>query len=110
MKGHLANDMMIDEVSCLFGALGDASRLQILRTLLDAEEAMNQGNLAEAAGLSQANASKHLACLVRVGLVTRNPEGNTVFFKPVLPLVSELCELVCGHVSERAKASYHALR
>ena len=65
--------------------------------------------MAEAAGLSQANASKHLACLVRVGLVTRNPEGNTVIFKPVLPLVSELCDLVCTHVSDRAKASYHAL-
>lgn len=108
--GHLANDTMIEEVSCLFGALGDASRLKILRTLLESADPMNQGSLAEAAGLSQANASKHLACLVRVGLVTRNPEGNTVIFKPVLPLVADLCELVCGHVSERAKASYHALR
>lgn len=110
MKGQLANDMMIDEVSGLFGALGDASRLKILRALLDSKEPLSQGNLAEAAGLSQANASKHLGCLVRVGLVTRSPEGNTVFFSPVLPLVSELCGLVCGHVAERAKASYHALR
>jgi len=110
MKSALANDTMIDEVSCLFGALGDASRLKILRVLLEAKTPLNQGGLAEAAGLSQANASKHLACLVRVGLITRKPEGNTVFFEPVLPLVENLCDLVCGHVSERAKASYHALR
>lgn len=110
MKTALANDTMIDEVSCLFGALGDASRLKILRTLLDTKKPLNQGGVAEAAGLSQANASKHLACLVRVGLVVRNQEGNTVYFTPVLPLVSDLCDLVCGHVSDRAKASYHALR
>ncbi len=110
MKSALANDTMIDEVSCLFGALGDASRLKILRALLDAKEPLSQGGVAEVAGLSQANASKHLACLVRVGLVTRNPEGNTVYFSPILPLVSELCDLVCGHVSDRAKASYRALR
>lgn len=109
MKPFLASDAMIDEVTCLFGAMGDASRLKILRALLESKEPLSQGGVAEVAGLSQANASKHLACLVRVGLVTRNPEGNTVLFRPVMPLVGDLCELVCGHVSERAKASYHAL-
>ncbi len=108
MKPPLS-DAMIEEVSGLFGALGDSSRLRILRALLDAPEPLSQGAVAEAAGLSQANASKHLACLVRVGLVARSPEGNTVFFTPILPLVSELCGLVCGHVTDRAKATYKAL-
>jgi len=107
---HGLSDAMIEEVCGLFGALGDASRLKILRALLDAKSALSQGALAEAAGLSQANASKHLAFLVRVGLVIREPEGNTVYFSPVLPLVSDLCNLVCGHVTDRAKASYHALK
>jgi ArsR family transcriptional regulator len=106
----LLSDPMIEEVSGLFGALGDASRLKILRSLLDSKEALSQGAVAEAAGLSQANASKHLACLVRAGLVTREPEGNTVYFKPVLPLVSELCDLVCGHVTDRVKATYRAFK
>lgn len=110
MKQALNSDAMIEEVSCLFGALGDASRLRILRALLENGSPLSQGGIAEAAGLSQANASKHLACLVRVGLVTRSPEGNTVYFQPVLPLVSNLCDLVCGHISDRAKASYDALR
>lgn len=110
MKPALASDAMIGEVSCIFGALGDASRLKILRALLDVGGPLSQGGVAEAAGLSQANASKHLGCLVRVGLVTRQPEGNTVLFSPVLPLVADLCHLVCGHVSERAQASYDALR
>jgi len=106
---HRLSDAMIDQVTDLFGALGDQSRLRILRALLDAKGAQSQGAVADATGLSQANASKHLACLVRVGLVTREPEGNTVFFSPILPLVSNICDLVCGHVSDRAKKSYRAL-
>jgi ArsR family transcriptional regulator len=107
---HKLNDAMIGEASGLFGALGDQSRLFILRALLDAEEPLNQGAIAEAAGLSQANASKHLACLARVGLIQREPIGNTVLYTPVLPLVATLCELVCGHVTRRAKSTYQALR
>lgn len=103
------SDPMIEEVSRLFLALGDASRLKILRTLLEEKQPMSQGALADAAGLSQANASKHLAHLVRVGLVTREAEGNTVFYEPVMPLVGDICDRVCGHVTERIKAAYKAL-
>lgn len=110
MGANLASDAMIDEVSGLFAALGDSSRLKILRTLLEAGAPLNQGALAERTGLSQANASKHLACLVRMGLVQREPSGNTVFYHPVLPLVGDLCQLVCGHASTRARQSYQALR
>jgi DNA-binding transcriptional ArsR family regulator len=104
------NDAMIGEVSDLFSALGDPSRLRLLRALLDAGTPLSQGSAAETAGLSQANASKHLACLVRVGLVLRQPEGNTVFYSPVLPLVGELCGMMCGHVTTRARAAYQALK
>jgi DNA-binding transcriptional ArsR family regulator len=110
MNRNALSDPMIEEVSQLFLALGDASRLKILRALLEAGLPVSQGALAEAAGLSQANASKHLAQLVRVGLVTREAAGNTVYFQPVLPLVENVCEMVCGHVSERAKAAYKALK
>ncbi len=104
------SDAMIEEISELFAALGDGSRLKILRSLQNAKGPLSQGAVAEAAGLSQANASKHLALLVRVGLVLREPEGNTVYFRPVMPLVNDLCTIVCGHASERAKTSYQALK
>jgi DNA-binding transcriptional ArsR family regulator len=103
-------DPMIDDVSALFSALGGASRLKVLRALLDAREPMSQGAVAKKAGLSQANASKHLSCLVRSGLARRDSEGNNAYFSLVQPLVSRLCDLVCGHVSDRAKTSYQALR
>jgi DNA-binding transcriptional ArsR family regulator len=104
------SEPMIEEVSRLFLALGDPSRLRILRCILEQGSPMSQGAIAEATGLSQANASKHLAFLVRVGLVNRDPQGNAVFFSPVMPLVGEVCDLVCGHVSDRVKAAYHALQ
>ena len=109
MEHPSLTDPMIEEVSRLFLALGDPSRLKILRCLLEAKEPMSQGAIAEATSLSQANASKHLAFLVRVGLANREPQGNVVFFTPVMPLVGDVCDLVCGHVAERVKAAYHAL-
>jgi len=103
------SDQMIDEVSQLFGALGDASRLKILRALLDSKTPLSQGAVSEKAGLSQANSSKHLGYLVRVGLVSRVQEGNTVFFSISTPLVGQVCDLVCGHVSDRVKAAFKAI-
>jgi DNA-binding transcriptional ArsR family regulator len=101
---------MIEEVSKFFLALADPSRLRILRCLLESEEPQSQGALAEQAGLSQANASKHLALLVRVGLASREAQGNTVYYSPILPLVEEVCTLVCGHVTDRVKAAYRAIK
>ena len=103
------HDQIISDVSEIFGSLGDVSRLKILRTLLDAKEPLCQGDVAEATGLSQANTSKHLATLARVGLVTRTPHGNLVLFGPVTPIVETVCDLVCSHVTSRIKAAYSSL-
>jgi DNA-binding transcriptional ArsR family regulator len=103
------NDQILKEVSQIFGSLGDASRLRILRTLLESPEPLSQGAVVEATGLSQANVSKHLALLVQVGLVTREPHGNLVLFHPVQPIVGQVCDLVCGHATERIRAAYRSL-
>ena len=103
------NDQIINEVSQIFGSLGDVSRLKILRALLDAKEPLCQGSLVERTGLSQANTSKHLALLVRVGLVLREPHGNLVYFKPVTPVVETVCNLVCHHATARIKNAYRSL-
>lgn len=103
------NSQIIHEVSLIFGSLGDVSRLKILRALLDAQEAVSQGSLVDLTGLSQANTSKHLALLVRVGLVTREQQGNLVFFAPVRPIVEQVCNLVCGHATARIEEAYRSL-
>ena len=103
------NETMIAEVGRLFRALGDEPRLRLLRVLLEAGCPQSQKALAEAAGLSQANASKHLIVLASAGLVTREPHGNLVLFSPVAPLVTDVCERVCTHVAERIKTNYDAI-
>lgn len=103
------NDQMLDEIGRLFGTLGDPSRLKILRALLASPEPMTQGTLAEATGLSQPNASKHLAQLTQAGLVLREPRGSAALFRPVLPIVPEVCALVCRHVAARIKTVFASL-
>ena len=105
----LLSDPMITEVSRLFRALGDEPRLRLLRILLEASHPLSQKALAEAAGMSQANASKHLIFLANTGLVTREPHGNQVLFSPLSPLVTEVCQMVCDHVTKRIRTSYEAL-
>jgi len=105
---HLS-DQIINDVSQIFGAMGDVSRLKILRALLDSKEPLCQGGVAEATGLSQANTSKHLVALVRAGLVVREPSGNLVYFKPVTPIVEKACDLVCSHVTQRIQKAYRSL-
>ena len=105
----LLSEPMLSDVSRLFRALGDTSRLRILRILLEAGEPMSQKALAEAAGLTQANASKHLIQLASAGLVTREPHGNQVLFRPVSPLVEAVCELVCNQVAERIRGIYESM-
>jgi DNA-binding transcriptional ArsR family regulator len=105
----LLSEPVLNDVSRLFRALGDTSRLRILRVLLEAGHALSQKALAEAAGLTQANASKHLIQLVDAGLVTRESQGNLVLFTPVTPLVTDLCATVCTQVADRIKGIYESL-
>ncbi len=109
MRGPLP-EPLLEQATAIFRALGDESRLRLLRALLDADEALSQGALAKAAGLSQANASKHLACLVREGLVSRSQEGNAVYFAIQTPMVGELCIMVCGFATRRIQTRYRALK
>ena len=103
------NDQMLDEIGRLFGTLGDPSRLKILRILLASGEPLSQGAIAEATGLSQPNASKHLAQLAQAGLVTREPKGSAVLFRPVTPVVNDVCGMVCRHVATRIQTVYASL-
>ena len=105
----LLSEPMLNDVSRFFRALGDPSRLRLLRILLEAGRPLSQKALAEAAGLTQANASKHLIQLAGAGLVTREPQGNLVLFSPVTPLVTSVCAIVCTQVADRIKGIYESL-
>lgn len=64
--------------ACLFRAMGDPSRVAIVRHLLLGEH--NVAELTSHLGLAQSTVSKHLACLRDCGLVTSRPVGRASVF------------------------------
>jgi DNA-binding transcriptional ArsR family regulator len=100
---------LLEEAGGLFKALGDPSRLRLLQVLLAARGPLVQHELAQRAGLQVSNASKHLSLLVREGLVRRHSEGTQARFEVVAPMVAEVCNLVCGHVSHRIQENFKSL-
>ena len=64
---------------CLFHGLADPSRLRILEALTDGSRRVS--DIVEATGLSQPNASMHLACLFDCGLVDRERRGREVHYR-----------------------------
>lgn len=63
----------------LFEALGEPSRRQILRLLLEGERPV--GELVDALGLSQPAVSKHLRVLRKAGFVEAEPDGRRRLYR-----------------------------
>ena len=62
----------------LFRGLADPSRLAILEALRPGERTVSE--LVQVTGLTQPNASGHLACLRECGLVTSRQEGRYTYY------------------------------
>ena len=63
----------------LFHGFSDRSRLRILEALVDGERRVS--DIIAATGLTQSNASTHLACLWDCGLVARERRGREVYYR-----------------------------
>nr|MBA3923990.1 helix-turn-helix transcriptional regulator [Nostocaceae cyanobacterium] len=61
-------------------------------------------------GLGQANVSKHLKILTQAGMITRQPQGVSVFYQITDPLIFELCELVCDRLTVRLEEQSQKLK
>lgn len=85
-----------------FRALGEPARLQILSALRGTER--NVGELVADTGLSQANLSKHLQLLLRLGFVVRRKERLNTYYSLADPEIFKLCDLMCGRVENEMKA------
>lgn len=75
----VAQDRSLASKAKLFRGLADPSRLTLLEALRDGERTVSE--LVVATGLSQPNASAHLACLHDCGLVAREPRGRFVVYR-----------------------------
>jgi DNA-binding transcriptional ArsR family regulator len=94
-------------VAARFRALGDPTRLRIVDLLLEGEQSVQE--LCEQGGLEQPTVSKHLALLLREGIVARRPEGRQAFYRVSDATVPQLCDIVCRGVASRLAGQLSSL-
>jgi DNA-binding transcriptional ArsR family regulator len=93
------DDRAIGQVADYFRALGEPLRLKLLNALRGGPR--NVGELTQTLGCSQANVSKHLANLAKLGFVEREASGTSVYYRIADPRIFQLCDLVCGQIAGR---------
>jgi DNA-binding transcriptional ArsR family regulator len=91
---------LLEHVAERFRVLGDATRLGIVRILLDDGE-QNVGEIVDRLGTSQANVSKHLRVLHDAKIVTRRAEGTAAYYSVIDPSLMPLCAIVCDRLREQ---------
>lgn len=96
---ELTDDRALEHVADYFRALAEPQRLKILQTLREGPR--NVGELTAELACSQANVSKHLALLAKVGLVEREARGTSVYYRFADSRTYDLCDLVCGQIADR---------
>lgn len=95
--------MMIEETQALdaFGALSQATRLQMVRILVVAgPDGLSAGAVSEAAGVSSSSASFHLSHLERAGLIRSRRSSRSIIYSANYEGLSALVEFLmrdcCG--------------
>jgi DNA-binding transcriptional ArsR family regulator len=101
MPGHklALSDEALDLVAARFRLLGDATRLRILRALMDGEHTVQE--LCGVCVLAQPNVSRHLSLLRREGVVDRTRQGKHSHYRIVDSSLRDLCERVCGGLARQ---------
>jgi len=81
-------------IARIFRGLGDATRIRILRLLLEGPR--NQKEIVEEVGLSQGRVSQHLACLEWCGYLESERHGRIVEYRIANARVVALLDLGSG--------------
>lgn len=106
-RNPLPSEEALELVAARFRALGDASRLRILKLLMDGEHSVQE--LVGGCSLSQTNVSRHLGLLRRDGIVARRTDGNRAVYSLVDATVEKLCRVVCDGLADRRSEELEAL-
>ena len=88
----------LERIALRFRMLGEPMRLKILQSVCRAPRPVNE--IVAAVGATQANVSKHLSLLTAAGLLTRQKEGQCVYYGMKDPLTLKLCALVHSQVQD----------
>ena len=97
----------LELVAARFRVLGETSRLKLIQALNGSERSV--GDLTEATGLTQANASRHLQTLTESGILKRRKHGLRVLYSIADRNIFNLCEHVCGSLQQRIETHAKAL-
>jgi DNA-binding transcriptional ArsR family regulator len=90
-----------DVVAKYFRALGDPTRLRILR-LLQADRELSAGDLTRRLGQPQPKVSNHLACLRWCGFVVTRRDHRVIYYRLADQRVATLLELADGLLADNA--------
>ncbi len=96
------------ETAVLFAAVGDPTRLALLRFLLREEHCVSQ--CTEYIGLTQGAASKQLALLAHVGLLARRQVGRRAYYRASDPeavegILAAAQAVLLGRQQDRSRSS-----
>lgn len=106
--------MNLEEAAKQLEALGNATRLQVYRTLVRAGDAgLPVGRLQERLGIPASTLSHHLQRLIATGLVTQERQATTLICRANYPtmngligfLADECCADAACSVSEKEDAA-----
>lgn len=106
-KKEKLGEAQLQAVSDLFGVLSEPTRLRILQMLQDGPASVSE--IMDALDIKQANASKQLGILHQAGVLGREKAGNSAIYSIRMPLVFDLCGLVCNGLREEAEAKLKLL-
>ncbi len=104
-KGGLvpvASEQLFERIADRLKAMADPMRLHILHVLQGGERCVS--DILARVGGSQANVSKHLSVLRRVGLVECRRAGVNVYYRIEDPTVFAICESVCDSLERQIDA------
>jgi DNA-binding transcriptional ArsR family regulator len=96
------SEQLLEKIADRLKAMADPMRLRILHVLQDGERCVN--DILGQVGGSQANVSKHLSVLRRVGLVECRRDGVNVYYRIGDPTVFAICESVCDSLERQVNA------
>ena len=85
-------DGELEQIAVHFRLLGEPMRLKILQAVCKESRTVN--DIVAAVGATQANVSKHLSLLATAGILTREKDGQNVYYGLKDPLTLKMCELV----------------
>jgi DNA-binding transcriptional ArsR family regulator len=93
-----AMEKVFTRVAEYFTVLSEPSRLRIMYAVCSGEKSVTE--VVELCGSSQANVSRHLLALHKVGILLRRKEGATVFYSIADNATVEMCQTVCARIAD----------